>query len=98
MKENRIDDASDAVINKRMEVFEKETRPTLDFYPKEIVHRIDATMSQIRILSEIVAILVPLKEGLDRDKQARQSDAEASAASQLVTQEAAARIQEQLIS
>jgi adenylate kinase len=67
LKENRIDDASDEVINKRMEVFERETRPTLNYYPKEIVHRIDATMSQIRILHEIVTLLVPLKEQLDHD-------------------------------
>jgi adenylate kinase len=65
LKENRIDDASDAVINKRMEVFGRETRPVLDLYPSEIIHRIDATMSQIRVLSEIVRIMVPLKEALD---------------------------------
>jgi adenylate kinase len=65
LKENRFDDASDEVINKRMEVFIRETRPVLDLYPKDIIHRIDATMSQIRVLSEIVRILVPLKEALD---------------------------------
>jgi len=65
LKENRIDDASDEVITRRMDVFEKETRPVLDKYPPELVHRIDATMSQIRILNEIIDILVPLKETLD---------------------------------
>ena len=65
LKENRFDDASDAVINKRMEVFGRETRPALDLYPPDIIHRIDATMSQIRVLSEIIRILVPLKEALD---------------------------------
>jgi adenylate kinase len=65
LKENRFDDASDAVINKRMEVFGRETRPVLDLYPPEIIHRIDATMSQIRVLSEIIKILVPLKEAMD---------------------------------
>ena len=55
LKENRIDDASDEVINKRMEVFERETRADARLLPaKKIVHRIDATMSQIRILSEII--------------------------------------------
>src|SRR5215469_13277968 len=54
LKENRFDDASDEVINKRMEVFEKETRPVLDMYPKDRVIRIDATLSQIRVLGEIV--------------------------------------------
>jgi len=65
LKENRFDDASDTVINKRMEVFGRETRPVLDLYPPEVVHRIDATMSQIRVLSEIIKIMVPLKEALD---------------------------------
>jgi adenylate kinase len=67
LKENRFDDASDEVISRRMDVFEKETRPVLDLYPKNIIHRIDATMSQIRILNNIVEILVPLKETLDGD-------------------------------
>ena len=63
LKENRFDDASDEVINKRMDVFGRETSPVLDLYPEELIHRIDATMSQIRILSEIVTrVLVPLKE------------------------------------
>jgi adenylate kinase len=70
LKENRMDDASDVVINRRMEVFGRETRPVLNLYPKEIIHRIDATMSQIRILSRIVEILVPLKETMDGDEEA----------------------------
>jgi adenylate kinase len=71
LKENRFDDASDAVINKRMDIFGNETRPVLDLYPQSLVHRIDATMSQIRILSEIVTrVLVPLKESLDAERAA----------------------------
>jgi adenylate kinase len=65
LKENRIDDASDEVISRRLDVFEKETRPVLDQFPPKIVHRIDATKSQIRILNEIIDVLVPLKEQLD---------------------------------
>ena len=65
LKENRFDDASDEVINRRMDVFKRETRPVLDLYPADVIHRIDATMSQMRVLSEIVKILVPLKERLD---------------------------------
>jgi adenylate kinase len=67
LKENRFDDASDVVINRRMDVFEKETRPVLDLYPRELVKRIDATMSQIRVLGEIVKVLTPLKEQMDHD-------------------------------
>jgi adenylate kinase len=65
LKENRFDDASDEVINKRMEVFGRETRPVLDLYPQHLIHRVDATMSQIRVLKEIVSDLVPLKEAMD---------------------------------
>jgi adenylate kinase len=65
LRENRIDDASDEVIRRRLQVYEKETRPVLDFYPPDKVVRVDATMSQIRVLSEVVKVLVPLKESLD---------------------------------
>jgi adenylate kinase len=65
LKENRFDDASDEVINKRMEIFGRETRPVLDLYPQHLIHRVDATMSQIRVLKEIVSDLVPLKEAVD---------------------------------
>ena len=65
LRENRIDDASDAVIRRRLEVYERETRPVLDFYPEEKVVRVDATMSQISVLSEVIKTLVPLKESLD---------------------------------
>jgi adenylate kinase len=70
LKENRFDDASDEVISKRMDVFGKETRPVLDLYPQNLIHRIDATLSQIRILNEIVKVLVPLKERLDSENAA----------------------------
>ena len=66
LKENRFDDANDAVIQKRLEVYERETKPILDFYPPARIKRIDATMSQIRVLTQIVEMMVPLKEQLDR--------------------------------
>jgi adenylate kinase len=65
LRENRMDDASDTVIRRRLEVYERETRPVLDYYDPEKVVRVDATMSQIRVLSEVVKTLVPLKESLD---------------------------------
>src|SRR4051794_80698 len=92
LKENRIDDASDVVINKRMEVFEKETRPVLDVYPKEIVFRIDATMSQIRVLSKIINILVPLKERTDGDGGAPHPNGAAVASKLLLTRQAAVKV------
>jgi adenylate kinase len=79
LRENRIDDASDEVIRHRLEVYERETRPVLDFYPPEKIVRVDATMSQIRVLSEVIKTLVPLKESLDESNKARVESAKAAA-------------------
>jgi adenylate kinase len=65
LKENRLDDADGKVIQHRLEVYELETRPVLDFYSSEKIVKVDATMSQIRVLREIIKVLVPLKEALD---------------------------------
>src|SRR6185436_11013836 len=43
LRENRFDDASDEVIRRRLEVYERETRPVLDCYKPELIYRIDAT-------------------------------------------------------
>ena len=69
LKENRFDDASDEVIRRRMEVYERETKPLLDYYPADKIARIEASMSQIRVLNEIVKILTPLKEDLDAARE-----------------------------
>jgi adenylate kinase len=65
LKENRVDDASDEVIGRRFEVYQKETEPVLEYYATDKVVTIDAAQSQIRVLSEIIRVLVPLKESLD---------------------------------
>jgi adenylate kinase len=65
LRENRFDDANDEVIHRRLVEYEEKTRPVLDFYPPEVIERIDATMSQIRVLSDILKVLVPIKEAHD---------------------------------
>jgi adenylate kinase len=65
LRENRFDDASDEVIQRRLMVYDVETKPVLDYYPEEKIKRIEATMSQIRVLSELIRLLVPLKEEHD---------------------------------
>ncbi len=82
LKENRFDDANDAVIRKRMETFERETRPVLDYYPPEIVVRIDAMQSQIEVLAEIIKELIPVKHEMDRKIEEAEAQYEARQASQ----------------
>lgn len=69
LRENRFDDASDAVIRRRLEVYDRETKPVLNYYPPDRVVRVEATMSQIRVLSKLVEFLVPLKEEHDRQHE-----------------------------
>jgi adenylate kinase len=65
LKENRFDDANDAVIERRLEVYDRETRPILDYYPQDKIVRIDALQNQVRVLSKILEAVAPLKEDLD---------------------------------
>ncbi len=71
LRENRFDDASDEVIRRRLEVYERDTRPVLGYYPPDRVVRVEATMSQIRVLSNLIEFLVPLKEEHDRQDEHR---------------------------
>jgi adenylate kinase len=69
LRENRFDDASDEVIRRRLEIYERDTRPVLNYYPPDRVVRVEATMSQIRVLSKLVEFLVPLKEEHDNQRE-----------------------------
>src|SRR4051794_5311036 len=69
LKENRFDDANDKVIQHRLEVYERETKPVLEHYPKEKVSMIDATMSQIKVLRAIMDVIVPIKSDIDHARE-----------------------------
>lgn len=72
LKENRIDDANDKVIQHRLEVYERETHPVLNHYPKEKVAQVDATWSQIRVLKSIIDVIQPLKSAMDHARETQQ--------------------------
>jgi len=57
LRENRYDDASDRTIRQRLEVYQQETRPVLDYYPRDILAEVDATQTPIRVLQAILAVL-----------------------------------------
>ncbi|HEY7090131.1 MAG TPA: nucleoside monophosphate kinase [Tepidisphaeraceae bacterium] len=69
LKENRIDDANDKVIQNRLEVYERNTKPVLECYPAERIVRIDATMSQIKVLHSILDVLIPIKDDMDHHRE-----------------------------
>src|SRR3954454_6535024 len=43
LHENRLDDANLKVIKQRLKTYERETKPVLNFYGKDVVHKIDST-------------------------------------------------------
>ena len=54
LKENRMDDANETVIQNRITLYEEETKPILDHYPDEIVSDIDATKPPVEVLGDII--------------------------------------------
>jgi adenylate kinase len=62
LKENRADDAKEDVIRRRWQVYEKETYPVLEFYPKQTLREVDAIGSPARILEHILQHVVPVQE------------------------------------
>ncbi|RPJ32663.1 MAG: nucleoside monophosphate kinase [Verrucomicrobiaceae bacterium] len=60
LKENRIDDASDKVIDQRIATYEAETKPILAYYPDDRITVIDATQPPVKVFSEIVQCIISL--------------------------------------
>ena len=60
LKEIRIDDASDKVIDHRIATYEAETKPILDFYPAHRITTVDATKPPVKVFHEIVSSIITL--------------------------------------
>ena len=57
LRENRPDDADIGVIRERMEIYERETRPVLDYYGPKLVRNIDSTQTPVNVLREVLEVL-----------------------------------------
>lgn len=57
IKDNRLDDASEEVIRHRLETYEHETKPILDFYGEDLICHIDATQPPVVVFSTIVGLV-----------------------------------------
>jgi len=60
LRDNRLDDANLEVIKQRLAIFEKETKPILDYYGPGLVHTIDSTQSPINVLRDILRVLAKI--------------------------------------
>jgi len=54
LRENRLDDANTAVIRKRLEVFESQSKPVLDFYGPDPLRAIDSTQTPLQVLRHVL--------------------------------------------
>lgn len=57
LRENRLDDANLEVIKERLQTYQSETKPVLDFYGPKLVHAIDSTQPPLHVLRQILDIL-----------------------------------------
>lgn len=60
LKDNRFDDASDAVIQQRFKTYEAETKPILEYYAGEKVVEIDATQPPAKVLWDMLGEIMKL--------------------------------------
>ena len=61
LKDNRLDDANEQVIQKRLDIYEKESKPVLKHYPKECITVIDAMQPPAKVLFDILASINGIK-------------------------------------
>src|SRR6476661_7311823 len=55
LKDNRLDDANEEVIRRRLETYEQESKPVLSYYAKDRVSVVDATQPPAKVLFDILA-------------------------------------------
>ncbi len=58
--ENRADDANEAVIRRRFEVYQTESRPVLEHYSPEIISQIDSLTIPVEVTRNILNCLLPV--------------------------------------
>lgn len=56
IKENRLDDANLTVIRHRLETYESDTKPVLNFYGDKLVHQINADQTPAKVLADILQV------------------------------------------
>src|SRR5437660_2129596 len=57
LKDNRLDDANERVIQRRLDIYEKESKPVLSYYSNELVTVVDATQPPAKVLLDILKSL-----------------------------------------
>lgn len=59
-QQGRADDADERVIRHRLEVYQRDTAPVLEYYPAERIAKIDALRSPAEVFDQILHLVIPL--------------------------------------
>jgi adenylate kinase len=57
LHDNRFDDANESVIRARLETYENESKPVMEYYGDKIVSHIDSTLAPYQVLRELLSKL-----------------------------------------
>jgi len=68
LKDNRFDDANEAVIQQRFATYEAETKPILDYYSGDRIVDIDASQPPAKVLYDILGSIMTLDAWHDLEK------------------------------
>lgn len=58
IKDNRLDDANEDVIKRRLQIYQEESKPLLEYYGEGLIASIDATEPPVAVTSKIVSQIV----------------------------------------
>lgn len=58
LKDNRLDDANEATIRNRLDVYDSESRPVLACYPKDLRVDVDALQTPIEVAHDILSAIL----------------------------------------
>lgn len=61
-KQGRLDDADEGVIRRRLDVYDRETRPLLECYDASLVHDVDATGLPMQVTQRVLNVVIPAVE------------------------------------
>lgn len=58
LKDNRLDDANEEVIRRRLETYECESKPLLEYFGRDLIVEIDAAEQPVIVLHKILSYMV----------------------------------------
>jgi adenylate kinase len=58
LKDNRLDDANEEVIQRRLSTYEEESKPLLDYYGPDLIFTVDATQPPARVTYELLQAIL----------------------------------------